>query len=47
VFCANGAGSFEPGATPQVLMHLKFQALKARFIAVKAREKFDDKHSAL
>ena len=37
MFSANGAGSFEPGATPQELMHLKSPALKARFIAVEAQ----------
>jgi hypothetical protein len=35
---ANGADSFEPGATPQELMHLKFRALKARLIAVQAQD---------
>jgi hypothetical protein len=38
MFSANGAVSFEPGATPQELMHLKSPALKARFIAVQAQE---------
>ena len=38
LFSANGAGSFEPGATPQELIHLKSSALKARFIAVQTGE---------
>jgi hypothetical protein len=46
IFRANGAGSSEPGATPQELMHLKSPALKARFIAVQAHEEFDEKHPA-
>ena len=41
---ANGAGSFQPGATPQELMYLKSPALKARFSAVEAQEEFDEKH---
>jgi hypothetical protein len=46
MFSANGARSFEPGATPQGLMHLKSQALKAQFIAVQPHRKFNDKHPA-
>jgi hypothetical protein len=38
MFSANGAGSFEPGATPQELMHRKSIALKARLIALQAQE---------
>jgi hypothetical protein len=37
LFSANGAGSFEPGATPQELMHLKSSAESA-IHAVHAQE---------
>jgi hypothetical protein len=37
-FSANGALSFEPGATPQELMPHKSLALKARFIAEQVQE---------
>ena len=38
MFSADGAGSFEPGATPQELTRPKSPALKARFIAVQFQE---------
>ena len=46
MFSANGAGSFEPGATPQELVGRESPALKARFIAVRAQEEIRQKHPA-